>query len=67
MDNHVGAGMTYDLDWQFNDRVATEHFGSQKYSTSTRALRELLANFLHAVTCPRFLYQGLCEYGLGNG
>jgi hypothetical protein len=39
---------TYDLDWEFDPRLAVEHLGSQKYPTSTKALRELVANALDA-------------------
>ena len=39
---------SYELPWTFCDRVATEHFGSQKYSTSVKAIRELVANSLDA-------------------
>lgn len=38
----------YDLTWQFEPRLATDHLGSQKYSTSARALGELVANALDA-------------------
>jgi len=40
--------MSYELEWHFSDRVATEHLGSQKYSTSTKAIRELVANAFDA-------------------
>lgn len=39
---------TYELEWQFNNRVVTEHLGSQEYSTSASALRELVANAFDA-------------------
>ncbi len=39
---------SYELSWRFEQRVAFEHLGSQKYSTSTRALGELVSNALDA-------------------
>ena len=39
---------SYELPWQFEPRLATDHLGSQKYSTSTRAMGELVANALDA-------------------
>ena len=39
---------TYKLPWKYEERVATQHLGSQKYSTSTRAIGELVANALDA-------------------
>lgn len=34
----------YELDWQFERRVATQHLGALKYTTSAKALCELIAN-----------------------
>ena len=39
---------TYELEWQFEPRVATEHLGVRKYPTTAMALRELVANALAA-------------------
>src|SRR5674476_1599222 len=39
---------SYELTWRYESRVATQHLGSQKYSTSTRAIGELVANSLDA-------------------
>lgn len=41
-------GAVYELPWEFNKRLTTEHLGAQKYTTSTKALRELVANSLDA-------------------
>lgn len=38
----------YELDWQFDRRIASQHFGSLKYGTSTRAIGELVANSFDA-------------------
>lgn len=46
-DSHADAN-AYELEWQFVPRLAVEHLGSQKYSSSTKALRELIANSLDA-------------------
>jgi hypothetical protein len=40
--------LVHDLSWEFEPRLAVEHLGSQKYPTSTKALRELVANALDA-------------------
>ena len=48
MNDQLDGGSSYELAWQYCDRVATEHLGSQKYSTSTKAIRELVANALDA-------------------
>lgn len=42
------SARTYKLAWSFEDRVATQHLGSHKYSTSTRAIGELVANAFDA-------------------
>ncbi len=39
---------TYELNWQFNPRLITNHFGKSKYSSTVKALRELVANALDA-------------------
>ena len=39
---------SYELAWHYESRVATQHLGSQKYSTSGRAIGELVANALDA-------------------
>jgi hypothetical protein len=39
---------SYELEWQFLQRIAFEHLGSQKYSNSTTAIGELVANALDA-------------------
>jgi len=39
---------SYELTWRFEQRVAFEHLGSQKYSTSARALGELISNAFDA-------------------
>lgn len=39
---------SYQLAWRYESRVATQHLGSQKYSTSSRAIGELVANALDA-------------------
>lgn len=39
---------SYELAWRYESRVATQHLGSQKYSTSSRAIGELVANALDA-------------------
>jgi hypothetical protein len=39
---------TYELQWHFVPRIATEHLGSLKYSSTTKAIRELVANALDA-------------------
>ena len=39
---------SYELPWRFESRVATEHLGRQEYSTSSRAMGELIANALDA-------------------
>jgi hypothetical protein len=39
---------SYVLTWQFEGRVATQHLGSQKYTTSSKAIAELVANSLDA-------------------
>jgi hypothetical protein len=46
----IGASTSraYELPWQYESRIATHHLGSQKYSTSCRALGELVANALDA-------------------
>lgn len=38
----------YQLDWQFDRRISSQHFGSLKYGTSTRAIGELVANSFDA-------------------
>ena len=38
----------YELDWKFDRRIASQHFGALKYGTSTRAIGELVANSLDA-------------------
>ncbi len=40
MDNKI----TYELDWSFERRLATQHLGAYKYTTSAKALSELVAN-----------------------
>jgi len=42
------SSRTYKLSWSYEDRVATQHLGSHKYSTSTRAIGELVANAFDA-------------------
>ena len=44
----TSAPRSYKLAWSYEDRVATQHLGSHKYSTSTRAIGELVANALDA-------------------
>ena len=39
---------SYELAWRYESRVATQHLGSRKYSTSSRAIGELVANALDA-------------------
>lgn len=39
---------TYKLDWSFEPHVAADHLGRSKYTTSARALAELVANGLAA-------------------
>lgn len=47
--SHSPKGVkTYELDWRFERRVAFEHLGSQKYTTSTKALGELVSNAFDA-------------------
>lgn len=48
MEKSASARRSYELQWQFEPRLATDHLGSQKYSTSSRALGELVANALDA-------------------
>lgn len=42
------SSRTYKLSWSYEDRVATQHLGSHKYTTSTRAIGELVANAFDA-------------------
>lgn len=44
----AAAKASYELEWKFSDRLITEHLGCLKYSSSTKALRELVANSLDA-------------------
>src|SRR5438045_9429081 len=46
-ENNTGS-KTYELNWQFNPRLITEHLGKNKYSSTVKALRELVANALDA-------------------
>lgn len=46
MKNNGGERKTYELSWQFNPRLITSHFGKSKYSSTVKALRELVANSL---------------------
>jgi hypothetical protein len=39
---------TYELTWQFNPRLITNHLGKNKYSSTVKALRELVANAFDA-------------------
>ncbi len=39
---------TYELHWQFEPRLVSDHLGALKYSTSARAVGELVANALDA-------------------
>ncbi len=39
---------SYDLQWSFVPRIATDHLGSLKYSTTSKAIRELVANSFDA-------------------
>ncbi len=39
---------SYEVAWRYESRVATQHLGSQKYSTSSRAVGELVANAFDA-------------------
>lgn len=36
--------VSYELDWSFERRLATQHLGALKYTTSAKALSELVAN-----------------------
>jgi hypothetical protein len=38
----------YEVQWQFDPRIIGEHFGYRKYSSSARAIGELVANSLDA-------------------
>lgn len=38
----------YELEWKYNPRLVTNHFGRSKYSSTVKALRELVANSLDA-------------------
>ena len=38
------ATVEYEIPWRYDERLAPEHLGSQKYSSSSRALGELVAN-----------------------
>lgn len=40
----VDKKLSYELDWSFERRLATQHLGALKYSTSAKALSELVAN-----------------------
>jgi Histidine kinase-, DNA gyrase B-, and HSP90-like ATPase len=42
------ATKTYELTWQFNPRLITDHLGKNKYSSTVKALRELVANAFDA-------------------
>jgi hypothetical protein len=46
--NVAAPKTSYELKWEFSERLTTEHLGCQKYSTSTKAVRELVANSLDA-------------------
>ncbi len=48
MADSVSTRRAYELPWRFEPRLATDHLGSQKYSTTARALGELVANALDA-------------------
>jgi hypothetical protein len=39
---------TYELTWEFNPRLITNHLGRNKYSSTVKALRELVANSFDA-------------------
>lgn len=48
MTNKPPQQRSYELSWRYEPRVATQLLGSQKYTTSSRALGELVANALDA-------------------
>ncbi|MEQ1858429.1 MAG: ATP-binding protein [Chthoniobacteraceae bacterium] len=39
---------TYELEWKYNPRLVTNHLGRSKYSSTVKALRELVANAFDA-------------------
>lgn len=43
-----GLARSYDLSWSYEPRLVTEHLGRAKYSATTTALGELIANSLDA-------------------
>ena len=42
------APKTYELEWKYNPRLVTNHLGRSKYSSTVKALRELIANAFDA-------------------
>lgn len=44
----AASQVSYELDWVYEPRLVAEHFGRAKYSSSTTALGELIANALDA-------------------
>ena len=48
MTKRVKTAQSYELEWQFVSRLAAEHLGRDKYSTSTKALGELVSNSFDA-------------------
>jgi len=55
---------TYELDWLFERRVATQHLGALKYTTSAKALCELIANGFDAGA--NVISVSITENGLGG-
>ncbi|MDQ2977531.1 MAG: ATP-binding protein [Acidobacteriota bacterium] len=48
MGNKPDTGQTYRLEWNYQQRLLEEHFGKNKYSSTTRAIGELVANSFDA-------------------
>lgn len=57
---------SYELAWRYENRVATQHLGSQKYSTSGRAIGELVANALDAEGDATLIDIEIVENALGG-
>lgn len=48
MSNKPDTGQTYQLEWNYEQRLLEEHFGKNKYSSTTKAIGELVANSFDA-------------------
>lgn len=48
MSNKPDTSRTYELSWNYEPRLLEEHFGKNKYSSTTKALCELVANAFDA-------------------